>query len=116
MFRRNEGILDRIVRVGLGSVLLPTGIFLLGGLQGSVVGLVAAGLGTWVLITGLTGVCPLYIPLGINTLEKERELIAKCRSMMAGSWQGSMNDGNPSADRICGSCPPIVETSNQQQG
>ena len=73
MFKRNEGILDRIVRVTLGIVLLPAGLFWLGGLQGSVLGLAAAGLGTWVLITGLIGVCPLYIPLGINTLEADKK-------------------------------------------
>ena len=38
MFKRNEGILDRILRVTLATVLLPVGLFLLGGLQGSVLG------------------------------------------------------------------------------
>jgi hypothetical protein len=33
MFKRNEGTLDRIVRVALGTVLLPTGFFWLGGLS-----------------------------------------------------------------------------------
>ena len=73
MFKRNEGILDRIVRVSLGIVLLPTGLFLLGGLQGSVLGLLAAGLGAVGLITGFTGVCPMYIPFGISTLDREQQ-------------------------------------------
>jgi hypothetical protein len=74
MFKRNEGTLDRIVRVALGIVLLASGLFWLGGLQGSVLGLLAAGLGVIGLFTGVTGVCILYIPFGISTLEKEKEL------------------------------------------
>ncbi len=45
MFKRNEGILDRFARITLGVVLLPTGLFLLDGLQGTVIGLVVTGLG-----------------------------------------------------------------------
>lgn len=114
MFKRNEGILDRIVRVALALVFLPTGIFLLGGLQGSVLGLVVAGLGVLALITGITGVCPLYIPFGISTLEKEKELMARCTSMMAGFRQASPGSGQPGDEPMCGPCPPsIVKTHDQ---
>ncbi len=94
MFKRNEGFLDRIVRVVLGTVLLPTGL-LLGGLTGSIYGLVAIGLGAIGLITGLTGVCPSYNLFGFSTLEKEKGLFARCASMMTGrmsgnSWTGPM--------------------------
>lgn len=98
MFKRNEGILDRIVRVTLGLVLLPAGLFLLGGLQSSVLGLVTAGIGAVALITGITGVCPTYTLFGISTLEKERELINKCMSMAAGCWPS----GQPGAGGMCG--------------
>ena len=98
MFKRNEGILDRVVRVTLGLVLLPAGLFLLGGLQGSVAGLVVIGLGTIGLITGITGVCPTYYLFGISTLEKERELINRCMSMMA----GCSPNGQPGAGSMCG--------------
>jgi hypothetical protein len=98
MFKRNVGILDRIVRVTLGLVLLPAGLFLLGGLQGSVPGLLVAGLGLLGLVTGVTGFCPLYVPFGISTLEKEKELIAMCTSMMAGSRAG----GDSSTCQGCG--------------
>lgn len=126
MFKRNVGILDRILRVALGVVLLPSGLFLLGGLQGSVIGLVIAGLGGLGLITGFTGFCLLYILFGINTLEKEKELIDrlksaasvrmdKCMSMMASFGQVPVDSGPPSVEQMCGSClPPIGETPNQQ--
>ncbi len=70
MFKRNEGVIDRILRVTLATVLLPIGLFLLGGLQGNVPGLVVTGLGVIALVTGLTGVCPSYHLFGISTLEK----------------------------------------------
>jgi hypothetical protein len=73
MFTRNEGIIDRTLRVALAMVLLSVGLFLLGGLQGNVPGLFVAGVGLLPLITGLTDFCPLYVPFGISTLEKEKE-------------------------------------------
>jgi len=93
MFKRNEGILDRTLRVLLSMVLLPTGLFWLGGLQGSVLGLVVTGFGLLPLITGLTGFCPLYVPFGISTLEKEKELMDRCMSMMASCMPGHLRPG-----------------------
>ena len=98
MFKRNEGILDRIVRVTLGLVLLPSGLLLLGGLQGSLAGLIVAGLGTLGLVTGATGVCPPYYLFGISTLEKEREFIKRRMSMMG----GCAPSGEPGAGSMCG--------------
>lgn len=56
---QNEGNIDRVVRVLVGSVLLS---------------LVFVGPHTWLgligivpLITGLVGVCPLYGALGVST-------------------------------------------------
>lgn len=88
MFKRNEGILDRIVRVALATVLLLAGLLLYGVLHANVLGLFIAGFGVWLLVTGLTGVCPLYIPFGFSTLEKEKEFIAKFKSMAANCGSG----------------------------
>jgi hypothetical protein len=115
MFKRNEGILDRTVRVALGLVFLPSGLFWLGGVQGNVPGLVAAGFGTWILITGLIGFCPLYIPLGINTLEKEKELFARCMTMMSTFRQGSTSSRQPAEEQTCGPCPPSIGKTHHQQ-
>ena len=90
MFKRNVGVLDRILRVGLGLVLVPVGLILLGVLQGNVPGLVIAGFGGIGLVTSITGFCPLYVPLGINTLEKEKELIDRFKSMAAGHMEKCM--------------------------
>ena len=126
MFKRNVGIIDRIVRVALGLVLVPVGLILLGVLQGNIPGLAIAGLGGLALITGITGFCPLYIPFGINTREKEKEFIERfkamaagkmdrCMSTMAGFRQVSADSASQGAEHICGSCPPSIgRTPNQQ--
>ena len=119
MFKRNVGILDRIVRVALGVALLLTGLFLPGGLLGNVLGLVIAGLGSIGLVTGLTGFCLLYVPFGINTIEKEKELVsrsmARCMSMMTSFRQGTVSSGNPSAMQMCGPCSPMVDDTRNEQ-
>ena len=110
MFKRNEGIIDRTLRVLLSMVLLPTGLFWLSGLQGSVLGLAVTGFGLLPLLTGLTGFCPLYIPFGISTLEKEKELMARCMSMMASCMPGHLRPGQtPGPDP-----KSIGNTSNEQ--
>lgn len=114
MFKRNEGILDRIVRVALSLVLLLTGLFLIGVLQSNVLGLVITGFGLWVLITGLVGFCPLYVPLGINTLEKEKELFARCRSMMASFRQGQAGGEQTGAGLGCKLCSPSTGEADHQ--
>lgn len=72
MFPKNEGPADRAIRLAAGLVLLPAGLFPLGGLGGSVVGLVVAAIGLLGLVTGATGRCVLYVPFGISTL-RERQ-------------------------------------------
>ena len=71
MFRRNCGRLDRAVRLVLGVILLPVGLFLLGRLQGNNLGVVAAVIGFIALATGASGFCGLYVLFGISTVEKK---------------------------------------------
>ncbi len=56
---RNEGTLDRVLRVILGLVLLSL-IFVGPQTMWGLIGLVP-------LATGLVGICPLYSVLGIKT-------------------------------------------------
>jgi hypothetical protein len=72
MLHRNEGALDRAVRLALGIVLLPGGLLLLDGLQGGVLGLVLAAIGLFGLVSGTTGFCPLYLPFGFSTAGRRR--------------------------------------------
>lgn len=65
MFHRNVGGVDRAVRVALGLLLLPTGLFLWGGHPGY--GLAFTVVGVIGLITGIFGFCPPYVLFGIST-------------------------------------------------
>lgn len=111
MLKRNEGTIDRILRVILAAVLLLVGLFWLGGLQGNVLGLVVTGFGLLPLITGLSGVCPLYIPFGISTLEKEKEFMVRCMSMAAGC-----RTGDQSAGQLCGPGSQSIAKHREELG
>jgi hypothetical protein len=73
MLHRNEGPLDRAIRVAVGVVLVAVGLFALGGLAGEIGGLVVAGVGVLSLLTGATGFCLLYVPFGFSTLPRRSE-------------------------------------------
>lgn len=62
----NEAKWDRMVRVGLGVVLLVVGFGALGGTAGLVVGII----GFVPLLTGLSGWCPLYTLAKFRTNSK----------------------------------------------
>jgi len=61
----NVGSADRLARVLAGSGLLIGGV-LVGGTWGWVMGIV----GLVPILTGLTGRCPAYTLMGINTCKK----------------------------------------------
>lgn len=58
MFKVNEGTIDRVLRVALGGALVTLAI---------TKGWAWAWIGVVPLLTGATGICPLYAILGINT-------------------------------------------------
>jgi Protein of unknown function (DUF2892) len=70
MFHRNEGPLDRGLRLVAGMVLLPVGLFVLGGVNGAIVGLIPAVFGVVGLVTAATGFCPTYTLFRFSTLRQ----------------------------------------------
>ena len=58
MLKVNEGTIDRTLRVLLGVALVALAI---------TKGWMWAWIGVVPILTGATGVCPLYMMLGINT-------------------------------------------------
>ena len=64
MFKVNEANWDRIVRVVLGAILLWFG---LGGGVSVGLGIVLDILGAVLLLTGIIGVCPLYMLIKFST-------------------------------------------------
>jgi hypothetical protein len=72
MLKKNMGQLDRTLRFLGGVALILIGLFLLGGWQGNLPGILLAVLGVApLLVTSLTGFCPGYIPFGISTLGRK---------------------------------------------
>jgi hypothetical protein len=62
----NEGSVDRVARVILGTALMLIGFVVVGGTGGTVLGVI----GLVPLLTGLSGWCPLYSLLGVDTCSR----------------------------------------------
>ncbi len=87
--RHNVGGLDRWIRLMLGVPLIAAGLFPLGGAHGNVLGLLVALVGLASLVSGITGYCPLYVPLGISTKRPSTDgttLRGGCRTVA--TWVG----------------------------
>lgn len=67
LYRRNVGGLDRAFRLVVGVLAVAAGLLLAGGTRGEPLGIVLALAGLMILLTGITGRCPLYVPFGIST-------------------------------------------------
>ena len=63
---RNEGVIDRTVRIIAGLALIASPLGLYGADYASVWGWI----GVVPLLTGLVGVCPAYALVGINTCSR----------------------------------------------
>lgn len=61
---RNEGTVDRIVRLVIGAAAVAIGIAV--GFT-SVLGVVAAVVAVIMVVTAATGFCPLYAVFGVST-------------------------------------------------
>jgi uncharacterized membrane protein HdeD (DUF308 family) len=66
---KNEGMIDRVVRVILGVVLILGGVYVSLSMA-NWLGWIAVLVGLVLLVTGAVGVCPLYKVLGISTNKK----------------------------------------------
>lgn len=83
MFQKNEGPADRSIRLVAGAVAIAVGLSVLGALEASVLGIVVAAFGLWLVITGAVGFCPLYVLLGISTVPKVRDTSRIARGKLA---------------------------------
>ena len=66
--KQNEGIIDRVIRVIIGSVALVASFFWLAGMLqtiGYIIGVIS-------LVTGLIGYCGLYSILSISTIKNKK--------------------------------------------
>jgi len=67
--KTNVGTTDRVLRILLAFVL--AGLYFTGTISGTI-GIIALILAIVLVITGLVGFCPLYLPCRINTCKKEQ--------------------------------------------
>lgn len=63
----NVGGADRALRLIAGFAGLAVGLGVLGATRGEIAGIAASIFGVVMLLTGLTGFCPAYLPLGLST-------------------------------------------------
>jgi hypothetical protein len=66
--KKNLGTIDRVIRVILALVIIL--LYALNVISGGI-GLTLLVISGVVLLTGIFGVCPLYIPLGLNSGAKK---------------------------------------------
>lgn len=69
LWRRNVGGLDRTIRLLIGSILLTVGIFLR--IHGYSNALTIGIIGLVMLVMSAIGFCPLYVPFGISTADRQ---------------------------------------------
>jgi hypothetical protein len=67
MLPKNEGTLDRDLRLALGFLFMIPAMFILGGLLQIVAGLLAVVM----FATAATGFCPVYAVIGVKTNKGE---------------------------------------------
>lgn len=77
---KNEGTIDRVLRVILGGVMLALGWT---GVVEGAPGAVLSVLGFVPLLTGLVGWCPLYALFGVSTCQAESKSIQRRRQTVA---------------------------------
>jgi hypothetical protein len=66
--KKNMGTIDRVIRI-LVAVLLVTLYFTK--VVSGTLGIILMAVSAIFVVTGLIGLCPLYLPLGFSTRKKE---------------------------------------------
>ena len=67
--KKNEGFVDRVIRVIIGIVLIVIAFYVTRGILSWVLGII----GIIAIVTGETGYCGLYSLIGVCTLKKKKE-------------------------------------------
>ena len=68
--KRNMGLADRIIRIALALVVA---VLYLTNQLSSAAAIILGVLAVVFLLTGIVGVCPLYLPFGISTSRRVGE-------------------------------------------
>jgi hypothetical protein len=68
IMKKNMGTVDRVVRAIFAVVVAI--LYFSGSISGTAA-VILSVLAVIMLLTSISGVCPLYVPLGISTMKKE---------------------------------------------
>ena len=68
--KKNMGTIDKLIRVFIAAVI---GVIYFMGLINGVTAIILLVLAGVFLLTSLISVCPLYLPFGISTINKEKK-------------------------------------------
>ncbi|MDA8162283.1 MAG: DUF2892 domain-containing protein [Desulfobacteraceae bacterium] len=66
--KKNMGTIDRVIRAIVAAII--GALFVFGYISG-VFGIVLVVIAAVLLLSGIIGFCPLYVPFGISTRKKE---------------------------------------------
>lgn len=77
MLKKNMAWWDRVMRMTWGLVLIPLGLFVLGGLEGRTIGIAVAIFALMPILSAATGFCWIYAPFGFSTIRKSQEIARK---------------------------------------
>lgn len=72
-FKRNLGVIDRILRIGISALLLYFGFFSDYLVADRVAQLIVGGMGIAGLLVVISGYCPLYTLIGFSTATRNTE-------------------------------------------
>ena len=72
-FKRNLGLLDRILRTGVGLVMVYVGFYDQGLVADHVARLVLGAMGIFMILIAVIGVCPMYALIGFSTAPQAPE-------------------------------------------
>lgn len=92
MFRHNVGGIDRVLRITLGGIFFLGGLFLLA--SAVRLGVILIVVGLLALLTGIVGLCVLYIPFGISTGRPKQPLTQVCD---CAAWMKATQDNHIAA-------------------
>jgi hypothetical protein len=103
MFRHNVGGVDRVLRLTLGGMFFLAGLFRLTSRIRP--GIVLAGVGVLVLLTGIIRFCALYIPFGISTAPPGKPALNQACDCAV--WMKAMQDNRTA---VAPPAPPKEES------
>lgn len=72
-FKRNIGTIDRVLRSGIGAVMMYFGFVSQTLISDVVAGIVLGTMGVFMLLIAIIGICPMYAMIGFSTVSRQAD-------------------------------------------